>query len=354
MAFQFTDAYIDILNANKKTLVETLGWQVIQQVVYDVLCGKNLRDLTEPLTRRRLAILNAALLAWAIQEDSWDELLQQAAQTLQNASPKAQRWTAQWLLGLTDKGRQNILRDKDSQIESYVLEYKNAIQAIVRESEDTFGALNGNFHIGQQTQNINWEALLYLMSAVGAQTLTVRGSEKLLYGKFFEPLVLGTLLFSLGFQFCKDAQHIPPQPHNVFWLSSKFEKRESDATLIYKPGKGARFDIGFIGRGNPEISLDKVSRFERKADFDRQKYDIITIILIDRIGRNSAIETQAQAINGHIIQMSMGYWPAQVARVLQTVLGFTHPILKYDNATLQQHLKQSVLQAPLSDLLFTE
>jgi hypothetical protein len=73
-------------------------------------------------------------------------------------------------------------------------------------------------------------------------------------------------LHILGFEY------VTPPPHKtsrVFWLSSREERRESDATLLYEAGKGVRFDIGFIGRGNPEISLDKVSRFEREISLGR-------------------------------------------------------------------------------------
>ena len=37
------------------------------------------------------------------------------------------------------------------------------------------------------------------------------------------------------------------------------------ASALIKAGHGVRFDIGFIGRRNPEISLDEVSRFERET-----------------------------------------------------------------------------------------
>lgn len=36
--------------------------ETVREVVLDVLCGKNLRDSTELLTRSRLASLNAAMI----------------------------------------------------------------------------------------------------------------------------------------------------------------------------------------------------------------------------------------------------------------------------------------------------
>jgi len=82
--------------------------------------------------------------------------------------------------------------------------------------------------------------------------------------------------------------------NKVFWLSERKEKRESDATALIRAGQGVRFDIGFIGRGNPEISLDKVSRFEREIELGRQKHYMATIILVDRIGERSRIVELAE------------------------------------------------------------
>jgi len=73
-----------------------------------------------------------------------------------------------------------------------------------------------------------------LLNTVGSQTLTIRGSDKSTNGKLFEKLVLGSLLSILGFTY-ETTQKIGER---VFWLSSQSEKRESDATLIYKIGQG--------------------------------------------------------------------------------------------------------------------
>jgi len=137
----------------------------------------------------------------------------------------------------------------------------------------------------------------------------------------------------------------------VFWLSSRGERRESDATLIYEAGKGVRFDIGFIGRGNPEISLDKVSRFEREISLGRSTWYLSTIIIVDRIGANSRIQQLAEAIDGTIIQMSMGYWPQQVARELSRVLGYRHELVRMKQAEIGQYLRDKMDKVPLEELL---
>jgi len=190
--------------------------------------------------------------------------------------------------------------------------------------------------------------MTYLLNTIGAQTLAIRGSEKSAYGKLFEKLVLGSLLHILGFK------HITPPPQEyekVFWLSSRNEKRESDATLLYELGKGVRFDIGFIGRGNPEISLDKVTRFEREISLGRSKFFMATIILVDRIGANSRIERMAKEVQGTIIQMSAGYWPKQVAQVLNKTLGFKHDLLRMSDGETEKYLRKAMRKVPLEQFI---
>lgn len=98
-----------------------------------------------------------------------------------------------------------------------------------------------------------------------------------------------------------------------------------------KPGTGVRFDIGFIDAGNREISLDKVSRFEREMDLGRKLHFMSTIILIDRIGEGSRITELAKKIDGNIVQMSMTYWVKEISQILKRTIGFDHKILKLSN-----------------------
>jgi len=186
------------------------------------------------------------------------------------------------------------------------------------------------------------------MNTIGAQTLAIRGSDKSTFGKLFEKLILGTLLSLLGFELVKPNDI--SKPKNVFWLSST-EKRESDATLLYSPGKAVRFDIGFIGRGNPEISLDKVSRFEREIELGRSKWYVNTIIIVDRIGKNSRIEALAKRINGRIVQMSGAYWALEIAKILKSSFGYKNEILDLNRAELGNYLKKKLDTISFENLL---
>ena len=346
---------IDLLSASGSRLVEQIGLDVVRGVVLDILKGKNLRDSTESLTRRRIATLNLATMELFIKgsansKDFLNQLPKTATDILSKGNlSKAERWLAQWILGLTDKAFQNVLRDDPDAIAGYRDRYIQICDEVIAARKTDKGTLQGEITInGNQKAQINWLWMTYLLNTIGAQTLAIRGSEKSAYGKLFEKLVLGSLLHILGFK-----QIIPPpqEYEKVFWLTSRNEKRESDATLLYELGQGVRFDIGFIGRGNPEISLDKVTRFEREISLCRSKFFMATIILVDRIGTNSRIERMAKEVQGTIIQMSAGYWPKQVAQVLNKTLGFKHDLTRMNDSEIEKYLQNAMRKVPLEQFI---
>lgn len=347
-----------LLSASGTDLVQQIGLDVVRGVVLDVLMGKNLRDSTEMLTRRRLASLNLAMVSLFLQgtmdsSDFVNQLPHLATEILvQKRLSKAERWLAQWILGLTDKSFQNVLRDNPESLKGYRDQYIETCREVIHQYKQTGGELSGTLTTDSGIKaEINWLFLTYLLNTIGAQTLAIRGSEKSAYGKLFEKLVLGSLLYILGFQ---QTTFPPQQLEQVFWLSSQGERRESDATLLYKAGQAVRFDIGFIGRGNPEISLDKVTRFEREITIGRSRYYLATIILVDRIGANSRIERLAEEVDGSIIQMSAGYWPQQVAQVLNRKIGLTHPLVKMDQSSVHNYLQNAIASVPLARLIGLE
>jgi hypothetical protein len=346
---------IELLSASGSQLVAQVGLDVVRGVVLDVLTGKNLRDSTEVLTRRRLTALNLAMLNFFIQGASTTnefiaQLPHRATELLKRGHlTKADRWIAQWMLGLTDKAFQNVLRDDTHALSEYRDRYIAACQSAVESHAQLYGALTGEIALSSHVRaEINWLFMAYFLNTIGAQTLAIRGSEKSAYGKLFEKLVLGALLHILGFE-----QVVPPPTRfdRVFWLSLREERRESDATLLYTLGKGVRFDIGFIGRGNPEISLDKVSRFEREIQLGRRRFYMATVILVDRIGEKSRIERLAEEIDGTIIQMSGSYWPQQVAQVLHQRLGFDHELVTMSQESVGDYLKSKMPTVPLGDYI---
>lgn len=345
----------NLLEAKSVEFVRQIGVDVLRQVVFDVMCGRNLRDATEMLTRRRIALVNAALVVLFMQglkhrSDFISCLADIVSDELRQKSPKTERWVLQWLLGLTDKAAQNVLRDDFAALETYRERYMQVCREIVSECERNFGAIKGTLGIeNEEWVQVNWEFLYHLLNAVGAGTLAIRGSEKSVYGKLFEQLILGSALHVLGFRFVdpKSSQ----ERERVFWLSSRSERRESDATALIRPGIGVRFDIGFIGRGNPEITLDKLTRFEREAEIGRQRWFVASFIVVDRIGRGSRIPQIAKQVGATVIQMSMGYWVRTLAQELEKQTCYHHELANMPDKDIEGYLMRKLKEVPIEQFV---
>jgi hypothetical protein len=347
----------NLLRANGTELVTQVGMNTIKGIVYNVLTGQNLRDSTEWLTRKRVASLNAATLVALVNGQRADKNFAEnlpdiAANQLARRLSKADKWLLQWMLGLTDKARQNVLRDDSGGIEALKKRYVDLCKSVITECEANYGNLTGYIQLDDKEKaELNWIFLLQLMTTVGAQASAIRGSEKSLYGKLFEKLILGSLLHIFGFKRIDVPTPGAIVEHKkVFWLSST-DKRESDATALLDSGKGLRFDMGFIGRGNTEISLDKVSRFAHEIELGPKRWYLATIIIVDKIGKKSNIEELAKEINGKIIQMSASYWPLVLAEVLREETGFKAEILSVPANEVAEYLRDKLNQVSFEEIL---
>jgi len=336
-------------------VAEEIGLDVVRGIILDVMSGINIRDSTEPLTRRRIALLNAAMISqYTSLPDSGvsiESLANSVATALERSRiSRGEEWMLNWSLGLTDKAVQNVLRDDHLGLAGYTERFLETLRQVSERARKDFGELAGSLRVGDKEIPLDWFFILYLTTGIGSQTLTIRGSEKSLYGKLFERLVLGTALHVLGFEFVSGSGPTDASKRQ-FWLSTT-SKRESDATLLIPPGRGVYFDIGFIGRGNPEITLDKVSRFERTAEFADREHGMATFIIVDRIGTRSRIEELARRIDGTVIQMSMSYWPQLLARQLHRRFDdYTDELLDAEHHRVHQLLGERLATAPIESLL---
>lgn len=320
---------LSLVKYSGREFVDKLGLEIVQGVVGSILKGKNVRDLTESLTQRRVLLLSSSIIVTYLNGlSSYKNLEQRLSSLIKNnislrINPDEKSYLC-WFLGLTGKSIQNVIRDNN--LENYVDVFEDNLKNICSDVEKTYGNLELRIKYKDKGYFLRWPNLLRCLLAVGAATLTTRGSEKSLYGKTFEKFVLGSALTILGFSYID--KNDTSKNSKVFWLSERQDKRESDATLILRPGVGVRFDIGFIGKGNTEISLDKVSRFERFMEHGKSAYKTSTIILVDNIGEHSRISAMAKEIDGSILQMKEHYWVYQLALILKEKFGYTSDILK--------------------------
>lgn len=344
----------DLIAYTGKEVINKVGPEIIRNIIASILCGENVRDLTEDLTKRRVAIINGALLTLFIRgchsiDDFIEKLPDLVGDELKLKNSKLDRDMLLWMLGLTGKGVQNILRSKSETLRDYIIKFKTTTKKLTSECQKSYGNLKGTLVLEDATANIDWNVVMPLLTAIGTQTLAIRGSEKSMYGKLFEHLVLGSCLSILGFK--KIDPNKVKECNKVFWLSSRGNKRESDATALFEAGKGVRFDIGFIGPGNTEISLDKVSRFEREMEHGSKRHFMATFIIVDRIGERSRIVELAKRIDGIIIQMSMAYWPKVLAEKLGQVLGLKHALQTMPSKDIEHYIKSEMAKIKIEEFV---
>ncbi len=344
------------INCSSDQFIQNITKEGLDELVINVLTGGNVRDVTEFFVRNRLTLSNMALLSLFIESDylnnnNFDSVIDFIVKDFSNASNQTQRTLYLWLLGLTAKGYVNIVRGTDQSMKIYVENFKNSILSSIDILKDEFGEINGSITLNNKTININWEFLSIFLSAIGSQTLTLRGSAKSMNGKLFEKLVLGSLLSILDFRFCDNQPSYIDKSKKLFWLSNMDEnERETDATIVYN-GKAISIDIGFIGKGNPEITLDKVSRFGAYKRIGNIKHDMSTIIIVDTIPENTDLLNKASKVNGFVFQMIDKDWVLKFANKVCDLLNFEHPIQSIPLNKIDLYLKSRLDEISLYDFI---
>jgi hypothetical protein len=356
----FPDSVRVLLTGSGKELVERIGIETIRDAILSVMVGENLRTQTEPLSRRRIAHVAGAIVALFARghlqtADFTRRLSAMAVEQIASAkrSDNAAIWPAQWLIGLTGKSVQNVLRRDPAATERYVKDFEEAVEEAAARCRDEFGDLSMTLGFAEDSTGrraeLDWVDVTRLTTAIGAETLTIRGSEKSMYGKLFEKLILGSILTVLGFERVNPS--VNSKTRNVFWLSDSSASRECDATILYEPGRLVRFDIGFIGEGNSEISKDKLSRYESEINTGEDKRYSITFIIVDKLPKTGKTQKAAKAVGAEIIQMSMQYWPRELAQKLGERLGFRHELQEMPDDRIKDYLAGRLKGIAVQDFL---
>ena len=349
-----------LLSGTGKDLVERLGIDVVRRIVLAILQGENVRTQTEPLSRRRISQISGALVTMffegcLLQADFPQRLTDLALQQIdsKHKKTKGDAWLAKWIIGLTGKAEQNVLRGDAQARAAYLADFETALVEAAAQCQAAMGdvemVLQKENATGHQQVTLDWYGILRLTTVIGCQTLAIRGSDKAIFGKLFERLVLGSLLTLLGFTRVNPATNT--RTHNVFWLSDSSDIRESDATILIRPGKLARFDMGFIGIGNSEISKDKLSRYAREVEGTYGTQNYVNFIVVDRLPAAGTAQTHALTLGAEIIQMSMSHWPQTLAQRLGARLGFEHELQALPADQIKAYLEQRLATMPISDFL---
>lgn len=333
----------NVITASATDYISQVGEEGLKEIIKNIFLGGNVRDATEFITQKRLLNSYAAMLSLfaSRHEDSMFEIkdytktiIEELAQTKTNSPGKV---LCLWLLGLTRKGFDNIVRG-DNNINFYGESFESSLNNTVEDLINYFGDLDGKIILKGEEVKFDWNLFVLLGIALGAQTLTIRGSSKSMNGKLFEKLVLGTLLYIMGFEFCKNPPETIDPNVKLFWLSNMDEhERETDATVVYNK-KAISIDIGFISKGNPEISLDKVTRFGAYKEIGKISHNMSTIVIVDTIGENSDLIKKARSVGGFILQMNDSDWVLEFARLVCEQYEIKHELLDMDIEQLSEYL----------------
>jgi hypothetical protein len=263
----------------------------VRGAVLHLMCGGNYRDITERCVRERLHICHSWLLSIAHQArakfgPTWAKAL---LKNLLSSSENHQviKYLQFWLVGLMKKTADN-LELKPSDPKEFV-EFLDTMFATCQSVAGDASWPTGNVTIGlvnertNQTELLDLGESLWFLQTVGASTLTLRGSNKAIFGKRFERAFLRASLELLGLKLDQS-----------FWLNIGRDAevgREADAEVETKRGR-IRIDMGLIGVGNQEVSEDKLNRVGRNG-----------VVLVDRLGRKSSVVETAERLGVKLIQI---------------------------------------------------
>ncbi|MEB8123851.1 MULTISPECIES: CfrBI family restriction endonuclease [Staphylococcus] len=310
-----------LIKGGAKTLVNQLGDRSFESIVTSVLKGENVRDVTELITRAKLVVSNAAMLELFFSigkyiDEDIPEYFEYLKKNIAISGVNSENMLISlWTLGLSKKSLDNIVRGKRN-LNDYVDNISEVFDDSVENLESTFGKLAGEITLNNKNMKIDWYKLTLLFTAIGSQTLTIRGSDKSTNGKFFEKLILGSSLSLMGFKFLESEEDYKDTEEKAFILSSTDkDERETDATIMYN-NKIVTVDIGFIGGGNPEITADKLTRFRSEKVISGIKNEMVPLVIVDTITNQSIIKALAKKLKGEVLEMRDKTWIAKMAQFL--------------------------------------
>lgn len=293
----------------------------VREIVFSLFTGKNYRSLTEKPTRQAISVYAGWILNLAHRSNikfgnEWKEKLLKLSS--RRRSPQEVKWLKVWLLGLAGKTTGN-LGVKSDMYENYQRMVKASTDEAVAQLEWTPSIIE------LSNEELNHVSLspsdsIWLLQIAGAAVLTIRGSKKAIAGKRLEKAIARAALRVLGLT---EGDH--------FWLNVGRDlevDREIDAEIITRRGR-IRIDIALIGKGNQEVSEDKLSRVGRNG-----------IVLVDILGSKSQVPRNAARHEVRVIQLRNNFALSELHSYLEPLMpsGVTMNRPSTDEALLKRLL----------------
>lgn len=281
------------LEALRETLAAASGVysaSEVRDIVTVVFTGGNYRSLTEKATREEISIYRSWMLQCAHASASkygQDWVPQLLAQCLRQRPAPEERWLRLWLLGLTEKTRQNL--------GIKILDLPDHLREILESNRKATSAVTWPpTHIELRTSSGKRKAAslsaadsVWLLQIAGAATLTIRGSRKSTIGKRLEKAITRAALTSLGL--------VEGTNFKLNIERNEELEREVDG-LIYTKHGSIKVDIALIGTGNQEVTEDKLGRVGANG-----------IVLVDKLGEKSNVLKNAASHKVNLIQIRGNY-----------------------------------------------
>ncbi|MBF2755545.1 MAG: hypothetical protein ISN29_09870 [Gammaproteobacteria bacterium AqS3] len=204
----------------------------------------------------------------------------------------------QWVCNLTNKGWDNILQANSDNL----IDWGNSVLSSI-----------DKVAYGDKEKNI-------VNMTIYNASLAKKGGLKSAMGNLFESLLLYSGLSVCGLRFAK-AEDFSSAKWPCFTLDVN-ERRQVDAqikTNLRQPGK-INIDIGFIGKGNPEIIADKTQRFANAAGSSKKPLHntIIIVSAIPETEEAQLVVRQATMLGAQVITMSGKNWVHVLGKVLKS------------------------------------
>lgn len=357
--------YADDIHPTVKrdSFISAVGHDAINTSITNILIeGSNYRTLAERQARSKILnsdyYLRAGLIPDIIQEFTKNTInhsirnffISLAAQLLVESKNSEQFKIILSLLGLTNKGFTNILDENPNQLYDYCIDLADSTIDFVKRSLKR--------DISYPTDD-GFEYALELLS-ISSLALAIRGSMKSMVGKLFEKLILGTALSLFGFEYLKTAPEYDEDEYTklcnaqrpYFWLSSTEQKgREKDATIMYKD-RLIDIDIGLIGKGNPEVAADKLSRFKAEYDFENKSFIATTIILLANVNNGEIIKNSANKYKGKYVGITDNpTWLLQLNTDIFDFIDPNHELLNSFTTTDENQLKEQIKKTNFNKFL---
>jgi hypothetical protein len=280
------DLKIDALRETLAAAASVYSAEEVREIVSVVLTGGNYRTLTEKATREELSVYQSWMMYCvhaAASECGADWVKRLLGQCARRSAMPEERWLRLWLLGLTEKTRQNLgikLAELAEQLPGILDSNADAVSKLTW--QPTSIELTSD-DPARPSVALSPADSVWLLQVAGAATLTIRGSRKSTIGKRLEKAITRAALTLLGLH-----------EGTNFKLNIQRDaelEREVDA-LIYTKHGSIKMDIALIGTGNQEVTEDKLARVGANG-----------IVLVDKLGEKSNVRKNAAGRKVKLIQI---------------------------------------------------